>query len=134
MRSLPAYLLFWLVLMVLAIGNGIARESLYGSGLSDLQSHQMSTVTGMLVTGAAVWAFSHFWMPPDSVREAALIGLAWLVFTVAFEFLFGRFVAGHSWEQLFQDYNLFAGRLWLVFLVWLTILPYATFKLHRSAT
>lgn len=131
MPTLPAYLLFWLVLMVLAIGNGIAREYLYGSALSELHAHQLSTVTGMLITGAAVWGFARLWMPPRSAREAVLIGLAWLLFTIAFEFLFGRYVAGHSWARLFQDYNIFAGRLWLVFLLWLTMLPYTVFSLHR---
>jgi len=39
------------------------------------------------------------------------IGLVWLAMTVAFEFLFGDYVAGHSWDRLLHDYNLFAGRL-----------------------
>ena len=43
---------------------------------------------------------------------------------MAFEFSFGHFVAGHSWSRLFQDYNLFAGRLWVLVLLWLTLAPY----------
>lgn len=36
--------------------------------------------------------------------------------TVLFEFGFGYFVDGRSWEWLLQDYNVFQGRVWGLFL------------------
>ena len=53
-----------------------------------------------------------------------------LAMTVAFEFLFGHYVAGHSWDRLLHDYNLFAGRVWVVVLVWVTVAPYLFFRLR----
>ena len=41
--------------------------------------------------------------------------------TVAFEFGFGHFVAGHSWQRLLGDYNLLEGRVWLLFLLWILV-------------
>lgn len=40
--------------------------------------------------------------------------------TVVFEFGFGHYVMGHSWEMLLHDYNVLEGRLWVVVLaaVW----------------
>ena len=32
--------------------------------------------------------------------------------TIAFEFLFGHYAMGHSWDFLWADYNVFQGRLW----------------------
>lgn len=51
------------------------------------------------------------------------IGLFWLVLTVCFEFLFGHYVAGHPWERLLADYNLLAGRLWVLILATLLFTP-----------
>lgn len=39
------------------------------------------------------------------------IGFFWVVITVIFEFVFGHYVMGLSWQKLFADYNLFNGRL-----------------------
>jgi hypothetical protein len=129
-RALATYLLFWLVLMVLAVLNGVLREATFGRTLPELRAHQLSTLTGMVILAVAVWLLS-LWRAPGSAREAAMIGLAWLLFTVVFEFTFGRLVAGHSWQRLLQDYDLAAGRVWPVFLLWISLLPWAVFLLHR---
>lgn len=130
MRTLSGYLTFWFVLLVLAIGNGILREAAFAHRLPELAAHQVSTVTAMLATGAAVWLFAVLWRAPASAREALAIGAAWVVCTVAFEFAFGRWVVGHSWERLLQDYDLSAGRVWSVFLLWLLVLPLVVFRLR----
>lgn len=117
------YIAFWIVLAMLAVGNGILRGSTYGRYVSDLAAHQISTLTAILITGVAIALF-HRYQPTTSMREAWLIGAIWLAMTVAFEFGFGHFVAGHSWQRLLADYNLLAGRVWLLFLVWiLVVLP-----------
>lgn len=119
---ISTYALFWAVLVILAVINGTVREFTYGRRLTELRAHQLSTLTGMLLSGIAVWLFARFF-PIGSERVALVIGLIWLVLTVAFEFTFGRYVAGHSWAKLLADYNLLAGRVWGIFLVWLLMLP-----------
>ena len=37
-------------------------------------------------------------------------------------------VAKHSWSSLFYDYNILAGRLWLLLLVTITLAPYVVFR------
>ena len=122
------YLAFWLILAVVAIANGVMRQAFYGRYLSELAAHQLSTVTGILLTGGVVWILNRFW-PIGSAREAWIIGVSWLVMTVLFEFGFGHYVAGHSWSRLLADYNLLAGRVWLLFLVWIAMLPYVIWRL-----
>lgn len=126
------YVLFWLVLLVVAVTNGFVREATYGRVLPDLRAHQLSTLVGMLLSGIAVWTFAYFF-PIESERTAILVGVIWLGLTVVFEFGFGRYVAGHSWTTLLADYNLFAGRVWLVFLVWLLTLPYIVYRVGARA-
>lgn len=127
------YTLFWLLLAVIAIANGILRQSTYGQFVSDLTAHQLSTVTAIFFTGALVFWFNRR-RPIESASQAWLIGAIWLVMTVAFEFGFGHFVAGHAWSRLIADYNLFNGRVWSLFLLWILTLPYLVFRYAQPAT
>jgi hypothetical protein len=61
---------------------------------------------------------------PRSTAQALGVGALWLGLTVAFEFLFGHYVAGHSWARLVQDYDLLSGRLWPLVLLWVAAAPY----------
>jgi hypothetical protein len=125
------YLFFWLILAVVAIANGILRQATYGRHLSDLAAHQLSTLTGILLTGGVVFALNHFW-PIHAAKEAWIIGVCWLLMTVVFEFGFGHYVAGHSWARLFADYNLLEGRVWSLFLAWITVVPYLIWRLTNA--
>lgn len=125
------YLLFWLILAAVAIANGTLRQATYGRYLSDLAAHQLSTLTGILLTGGVVWVLNRSW-PIGSAKEAWVIGACWLLMTVVFEFGFGHYVAGHSWSRLLADYNLLAGRVWSLFLVWITVVPYVTWRLANA--
>ena len=124
---IPRYLAVWFLLAVVGVVNGALREATYGKYMSELAAHQVSTVTGILATGIVVGLFSRMW-PLESATQAWIVGGAWLLMTVAFEFSFGRYVAGHSWERLFADYALFDGRLWLLFLAWITVLPWLCYR------
>jgi hypothetical protein len=124
------YLLFWLILAVVAVINGTLRQFVYGRHLSELAAHQVSTVTGILLTGITVWILNRFW-PIGSAREAWIIGTCWFLMTIAFEFGFGHYVAGHSWSRLLADYNVLEGRVWSLFLIWIAVLPYLTWRLGK---
>ena len=117
------YLLAWIPMVVIAIANGVLREGWYGKHLSELRAHQVSTVSGVLLFGVYIWVLLRLWSPA-SAGQALTIGLLWLGMTVAFEFLFGYYVMKRPWSDLLHDYDLFAGRVWVVVLVWVTIAPY----------
>jgi hypothetical protein len=122
------YSLAWLALMAIAIANGTLREFTYGKYVSELAAHQISTLTGMIFTGLLVWLLYRIW-PIQSAAQAWTIGPIWLALTILFEFGFGHFIAGHSWARLFADYNLTAGRIWVLFLFWILIMPSVIRKL-----
>ena len=124
------YILCWPVLVVIAIANGVLRESGYGRALTELQAHQVSTAVGVFFIGLFIGFLSRRW-PLASAAQAWTIGSIWLVMTVAFEFLFGHYVAGHPWSRLLHDYDILAGRVWLLLLVWVASAPYVFFRLSR---
>lgn len=122
------YLIVWLLLAVVAVANGIIRQATYGKSMSDLAAHQLSTLTAIAASGVIVWIVNHVWAI-ESSAQAWSIGIFWLVLTVVFEFGFGHYVAGHSWDRLFADYNLHQGRIWSLFLIWMLIMPFVIYKL-----
>ena len=122
------HILFWFALMLIAIGNGALREMTYGRIMGELPAHQLSTLSGVIFSGIAVYILSRI-HALESAQQAWIVGIAWLLMTVAFEFLFGHFVMGHPWSRLLHDYDLFAGRLWLLFLLWVLAMPYLFYKI-----
>ncbi len=126
-RVTRVYTLFWPVLMLLAIANGVLREATYGRFLDELHAHQLSTLIAAALIGVAVSILSRRVLPASS-KQALAIGFIWLAATLCFEFLFGHYVAGHSWSRLFEDYNLSSGRVWPLLLAWVTWLPYLVYR------
>ncbi|MEA3278191.1 MAG: hypothetical protein U9Q81_23465 [Pseudomonadota bacterium] len=124
------YVLAWFPMVAIAIANGALRESWFGQSLSELAAHQLSTLTAVILFGVYIWFVVRFW-PPTSAAQAVAIGLLWLVMTIAFELLFGHYLAGHSWERMLHDYNLLAGRVWPLVLVWVAVAPYLFFRMRK---
>jgi hypothetical protein len=116
------YIFGWFILLVAAIINGAIREGVYKQQLGDLGAHQLSTLTGILLFAVLIWGMARLW-PIPTQKEAWRIGILWVMMTVCFEFLFGHFVMGHSWERLLHDYNLLEGRVWILVLIWTLLAP-----------
>jgi hypothetical protein len=120
----------WMPMVLIAITNGLFREQVLARRLCELRAHQTSCATGVLLFGLYVWLVISIWRPECS-GEAIATGLIWLALTIAFEFLFGRLVVGHPWSRLLHDYNLFAGRLWILVLCWIALAPYLFVQLQN---
>jgi len=119
-------------MLVIAVANGALRQSTFARVMPELRAHQLSTLTGSFVMGLFIWFIVRTW-PPSSSREALLIGLIWLFLTVAFEFFMGLVLAHRPLRQVLLEYNLFAGRIWVLFLIWLTFAPWVFFRLRKAA-
>ena len=117
-------------MVFIAIANGAIREKWYEKHLGELHAHQVYAVSGALLFGVYIWMLVRLWKP-ESSGQALTIGMVWLGMTVAFEFLFGHYVVRRPWSALLHDYNIFASRLWLVVLVWVTIAPYLFYWLQQ---
>lgn len=116
------YIVAWFPMVFIAIFNGSIREFIYAKYLNELSAHQVSTATGILLLTLYIWVITNIWHIQSTV-QALTIGLIWLGLTVTFEFLFGHYVMHSPWSKLLADYNLFAGRVWVFFLIWTAIAP-----------
>jgi hypothetical protein len=116
-------------MVFVGIINGMIRQFGYARTFSELTAHQISSVTGIILFGVYIWLVNLRW-PFDSGTQAAGVGGIWLVLTIAFEFLFGHYVAGHTWSRLLHDYNIVEGRLWGLVLLTIASAPYLFYKLR----
>ena len=128
MKIILIYAVSWLGMVVLAIVNGAIREKLYGPFMRELSAHQLSTLIGIILFGIYIWILTGIFHI-ESSKQALIIGCMWLIMTITFEFIFGHFVIGHTWEKLFHDYNLIKGRVWILVLIWTTIAPYMFYRI-----
>ena len=119
----------WFLLMVLAILNGSVRNALLTPKIGEQSGHVASTLILSGLIFGVTWYVTP-WIGPRSPREAWLIGLSWLMLTVAFEFLAGHSLFGHPWQKLYADYNVFRGRIWLLVLVMSLVAPTLVFRLR----
>lgn len=125
------YFLLWFPMILIAFFNALLREKVYGPHMSEMAAHQLSTVIAVLFFGLYTWGVTARWPLNDS-GQALAVGGMWLVLTMAFEFGFGRYGAGHSWNKLFADYNLLRGRVWSLLLVAIFCLPWICFTLRNG--
>jgi hypothetical protein len=121
--------LAWIGLAVLAVINGAVREKGYGRLIDELAAHQISSLSGMILIGGYTWLWGLI-RPLQSEGQALLTGVIWVGLTVAFEFCFGHLVMKKPWRKLLADYNLLAGRVWVLVLLWVLVAPLVIFKLR----
>jgi len=124
------YIGAWFPMVVIAIGNGLLRDAFYGRRMTELRAHQLSTLLGIVLLGIYMGFVIHLRLPASG-GQAIRVGLVWVALTVAFQFGFGRYVAGYSWARLVQDYNVFEGRVWPAILVGVGCAPYLFYRLLR---
>lgn len=130
MKNLYKHFLWWFAFPFIAIFNAAFRELIYKKPLGDLAAHQISTATGIIIFAIVFYFIFKKWKI-ESAKHAILLGVIWLGLTILFEFGFGHYIMGNPWEKLLHDYNLAEGRVWSLFLVWLTIAPFVFYKLLK---
>jgi hypothetical protein len=123
------YFLAWFPMVLIAIANAALREAGYKRYVGELAAHQISTLTGCILIGVYVWVLGSY-LELQSPGQAIGVGLMWLAMTITFEFGFGHFVAGDPWSRLLHDYNILEGRVWGLFLLWVTVSPYVFYTIR----
>jgi hypothetical protein len=96
---------------ILGIVNGAIRELAYKDRLGEQQANQLSALT-LVSLLALYFGFLQRRWPLATTRDALSIGAIWGALTVIFEFGFGRYVNGDSWDELLDAYDVRKGNVW----------------------
>jgi hypothetical protein len=121
-------LVVWLVILVLAVLNGLLREHAlvpnYGA------------VLGVVLSGVLLSFFIFVvaylllpWVGAHGSRQFLLIGAGWLVLTLTFEFSFGL-SRGKEFSALLEAYTFKGGNLWPIVLLVTAFSPWLVGKMR----
>ena len=115
-------LVVWFGLLVLAFANAALREIALVPSTGETVGRAISSVTLSAAVVLLAW-FTIGWIGPTSTGDAWTIGALWLVLTLAFEFLAGHYIFGNPWKELWADYNVLRGRIWVLVLLTTLLAP-----------
>jgi hypothetical protein len=121
----------WCLLLVLAVLNGGVRDTWLSPPLGDAIGRAVSSILLSLVILFATW-LTIGWIGPTTAGQAMAVGALWVGLTLAFEFGVGHYGFGTSWDELFADYDLLRGRIWILVLLTTLVAPLLTFTRPRT--
>lgn len=122
-------LALWLAILGFAMLNGAVREGLLVPAMGSFGAFIAS---GALLS-ACIFAVAYFAAPWYGRLTSAhwfLVGLFWLVLTLAFEFGFGRLVQGKPWGELWAAYTFAGGNIWPLVLVAALVSPWLAARIR----
>ncbi len=117
-------MLAWLGGSVLGIANGVIRETVYKDRVGDLTADQISAATLVALLALSFWVVERPWPithDPKGSRNRYRLGGADRSLRVRIRPLSRQ----KSRSELFENYNLAGGNLWLLVLAWVGIGPAA---------
>jgi hypothetical protein len=112
----------WLLILVCAVVNGAFREGVLVPRFGSLPAYVVSGVLLSLCIVAVSTALVS-WFGQLPVSSYLLLGILWLILTLAFEFGVGHFLRHKTWPQLFEAYTFQGGNLWPIVLIVTTLAP-----------
>jgi len=113
----------WAIIAIAMIANGILRETVIRPAVGTNAAEVISVVLGVtIIVLTTRWLLRPLAGAPLPAlsRAAAIL----VLLTVAFEFIFGRYVDGKSWQQLVDNYAIWRGRLWPIALASVALMPF----------
>lgn len=119
----------WLVIVIAAIFNGAIREK----RLTPFIGSDISLPLSGITLSALVFIITYFAIPffgNVKSRVYLLIGVFWILLTLAFEYLFGHYVMGTPWHEIHQVFTLLNGNLFIIVLIVTALSPWAAARLR----
>jgi len=118
-------LLFWFVMVLIAIANGLFGQFVLEKVIGDYATHLYKTFFII----AVIFVFSYYYVrmtegnSPLWYIPALAAGVQWLLSSLTFEFLIGHYVFRLQWEKLVADNRIWEGRIWSLVFVTEVVAP-----------
>lgn len=119
-------MLFWFVLLVLALFNATLREATYKPLLVPhigIWAHQISSLTGIGLFVGAIYFFIKHIQTKYTDKHWLMVGIIWIVMTLLFETWMNMGIRKLSFTQVLETYYFWKGETWVFVILSLLILP-----------
>lgn len=120
----------WLGIIGAEILHAVLRSIFLEPFVGDFRARQIAVFTGALIILSIV-LFLIKWLRTADYFRLFGIGAFWLILTVLFEIVLGKFVLNLSWERIGEDYNILNGGLLSFGLLVLLFSPLIAAKIRR---
>jgi len=120
----------WFVIVIAAVLNGLLREKVLVPSIGG----ELALPVSGIILSALVFSIAFVFVPFIGAIEArtyVLVGFWWVVLTLAFEFLFGHFVMGKSWQEIVQVFNIKKGDVFIVVLIVTAVSPWLAARIRE---
>jgi hypothetical protein len=121
----------WLLGWFGMLANGMLRVVVTQPLLGEAVARPLATLILLVALTAYVW-WLHRGCPIPTAPQAWAVGVGWVAMTLTFEFGWGGLVEGLSRATMLADYDLTAGRIWVLVPIWIVMVP-VTVR-HAQAT
>jgi hypothetical protein len=121
----------WFGIMLIAVANGALRIVFIIPLTGEAMGHIVSSLL-LCVFIVAIAALAVRWIGANAAGPLFAAGGLWLAMTVAFEFLAGHYLFGNSWERLLANYDILAGRIWVLVLVTTFFAPWLGVRMREE--
>jgi len=122
-------LVIWLLIAAAEVLQGVLRVRLLNPRVGDHRARQIAVFTGSAIIVLITWLTAP-WLDVRTVVESLAVGLLWLLLMLALEIVFGRMVFRMPWKKIAEDFDLRRGRLLLIGMFILFIVPLLVAKLR----
>jgi len=119
-------ILFWFVLLIIALINATIRELTYKPLLEPyigIWAHQISSITAILFFFIAIFFFIRNSKENFSKKQLIIMSSIWILLTILFETLMNFFWRKISLIQTLQTYYFWNGEAWIFVLISLVVSP-----------
>ena len=118
----------WFVLVIIAIVNAVIRAKILEPLVGRAALPASGLLLSLFILTTAFVTVPYF--ESSSGADYIAVGVAWFGLTLAFELLFGHFVAGKSWQTIMGVFNIMKGDLFSVALFTCLVSPWVSAKLR----
>lgn len=126
MQIMRAFII-WLLIILIEMLHGIARGLFLEPMIGDFRARQIAVFTGSILITMVTFACIR-WLKDAATTRLLLVGGMWVILTVAFEIIVGRFAMNLTWDRIFSDYDLRTGGLLPIGLLVMFLAPLVTWK------
>jgi hypothetical protein len=112
----------WILIILAETVHGILRVIMLEPRIGDLAARQIAVFTGSAIIFGIAYVCIR-WINAPGNWSLFIVGIFWMVLTVGFEVVVGRFVMGFTWDRILAEYNISTGSLMPLGLAFLVVVP-----------
>ncbi len=124
--------IIWLLIILAESVHGTIRQLFFAPIFGDFPARRIAVVTAMILIFIITY-FSIRWINVPSTTSLLVIGSMWIILTVLFEFGLGIYVFEHTWQRMFEDYDILRGGLMGFGLLFMFFAPLLAEKLRNKS-